>query len=98
MPELEHSVWRPHEGQGVAVYGLHQNEPAQALQDFIEQTGVTFPVLSDQGTLGQLSFPAGTGYPYPRDVIIGKDLTIHSIRNSFNVEEVNALIEQLLDE
>ena len=82
----------------MVVIGLHQDEDAAQLAAFIEQTGVTFPIVSDQGSLAQLDFPIGVGYPYPRDVVVGKDLTIHAIKNSFDVEEMDALISQLLAE
>ena len=99
MPDIDANVWAPYRDDGVLVYGLHSGESPQQIADFIEQTGVTYPVvLDEQGTRLEFSFPSGVGYPYPRDVVIGKDLTVHSIRNSFNVEEVRELIERLLAE
>lgn len=82
------------------VFGLYRNsENPSLLSDFREQTGVTFPFVADlNGTLSLLAFPPGVGYPYPRDVVIGKDLTVHSIKNSFDVAEMDALIQQLLRE
>ena len=77
---------------------MQPGESAKALADFIKQTGITFPVKSSNGTEGLFAYPSGVGYPYPRDVIIGKDLTVRSIRNSFNVKEVDALVQQLLKE
>ena len=59
---------------------------------------MTFPLLPHQGTLGQFAFPPGVGYPYPRDIVVGKDGTVHSIRNSFDVDEMTALIDALLAE
>ena len=78
------------------VYGIHPNESPQQLAAFLEQTGVSFPVVGDTSTKGQFAFPPGVGYPYPRDVVIGKDLTVRSIKNSFNVAEMDSLIQQLL--
>ena len=81
------------------VYGLHSNDPADLIADFIEQTGVTFPIVVDEAsTLGEFAYPQGVGYPYPRDVVVGKDLTVRSIRNSFDVHEMDTLIQQLLAE
>ena len=81
------------------VFGLHQGEDPNLLDDFQMQTGVTFPLMKDDGfTLNKVAYPQGVGYPYPRDVVIGKDLTIHSIKNSFDVDEMDALVQQLLDE
>ncbi len=78
---------------------MYSGEQAEALAAFVEQTGITFPVIQDESrTLRLFDFPPGVGYPYPRDVVIGKDLTVHLIRNSFNVDEVDALVQRLLRE
>ena len=69
------------------------------LTDFVEQTGISFPVVADENaTLWDFDYPQGVSYPYPRDIVVGKDLTIRSIRNSFNVEEMDGLVQQLLAE
>ncbi len=98
MPEIDNSIFQKYSGQGVIVYGIHPNDAADQVQDFIEQTGVTFPIVADRGTRREFAFPAGVGYPYPRDIVVGKDLTVHSIKNSFDVDEMDALIEALLAE
>ena len=80
------------------MIGIYGNERSDLLTAFREQTGVDFPMLKDRGTLNDFAFPPGVGYPYPKDVVIGKDLTIRSIKASFNVEEMDALVQQLLAE
>ncbi len=80
------------------VYGIYGLELQSALEDFAEQTGVTFPLVKDQNTLNKFAFPDGVGYPYPRDVVIGKDLTVRSIKNSFDQNYMDELIQQLLAE
>ena len=47
-------------------------------------------------TLGMLAFPPGVGFPYPRDVLVGPDGRIVSIRNSFPLDELEATIDDLL--
>ena len=97
LPEIETSVWQRYGDDDVLVFGVHPGDPPAAIADFIEQTGVTFPILADPGYSGSLfAWPEGVGYPYPRDIVVGKDLTVHSIKNSFNVEEMDALIQTLL--
>jgi hypothetical protein len=98
LPDIESSIWQKYADQGVLVYGIHQNESPALLADFLEQTGVTFPIEADRGTLSKLAFPPGVGYPYPRDVVIGKDLVVRSIKNSFNASEMDALVQSLLAE
>lgn len=92
-------MWQRYKDAGVLVYGLHPQESPQALAAFLQQTGVTFPVVADTGgSLSKFDFPPGVGYPYPRDIVIGKDLRVRSIQNSFNVDEMDTLIQSLLAE
>ncbi len=98
MPDVEASIWQAYKDQGVLVYALHPGDDPQQIADFVTQTGITFPVLNSMGTLGKFDFPPGVGYPYPRDIVIDKQGTVRSIRNSFDVDEMTALIEQLLAE
>lgn len=99
MPDLDQSIQQPYGDQGVSVFGIYSNEDPGLIQDFQAQTGVSFPLVSDpQYSLSNFAFPPGVGFPYPRDVIIGKDLTVRAIRNSFNVEEMQTLVQELLAE
>jgi hypothetical protein len=82
----------------VIVFGLHPGEDPSILADFVAQTGITFPVVDSHDTLSRFAYPPGVGYPYPRDVVIGKDMTIRSIKNSFNIEELDGLVQTLLAE
>lgn len=99
FPDIESSVYQRYAGDDILVFGIHGGDPPAHVQAFIEQTGVTFPVLPDENnSRGLFSFPGGVGYPYPRDVVIGKDLRVRSIKNSFDVHEMDALIQALLAE
>lgn len=74
-------------------------EPGALVDDFREQTGVTFRFVPDETfSLGQFAFPPGVAFPYPRDVVVDRDLTIRSIKNSFDADEMTALVEALLAE
>jgi len=97
LPDVE-ALAREFSGQPLLVFAIHSGEPAEQLEDFLEQTGLTLPLVRDEGTLYQFDYPDGTNYPYPRDVIVGKDGTIRSIKNSFNPDEARALVEALLEE
>ncbi|MFT5431543.1 MAG: peroxiredoxin [Myxococcota bacterium] len=78
------------------VFGIHPGDPPKLIGDFVSQTGITFPILTDSGTLGQLDFAPGVSYPYPRDVVVDKNGVVRSIKNSFDVTEMVGLIEELL--
>jgi peroxiredoxin len=99
FPDLE-QLARDHDDDDLFVVGLYRpSESPDLLDAFREQTGVTFPLVADApNTSGQLAFPAGVGFPYPRDVVIGPDLRIRAIRASFNADELDALVRTLLAE
>ena len=72
----------------------------EALIQFEEQMGVTFPILYDQDIAVQLEFyelekiiPS----PYPKDWIIGVDGVIRYVNNKFDAEEMLWIIEEELD-
>jgi hypothetical protein len=98
LPDIEASIWQKYQGEDVLVYALHPGDDPAQLNDFVAQTGITFPVVHAQNTRGLFSFPAGVGYPYPRDVVIGKDRRIRAIKNSFNPVEMDTLVQSLLQE
>ena len=97
MPDIDTAIWQPYQDQGVLVFGLHPNDPAPLVADFQEQTGVSFPLIADQNTKNLFAYPPGSNYPYPRDVVIGPDGRIELIKNSFDVVEMTALVESLLE-
>jgi peroxiredoxin len=96
LPDIDAAIAQPYQGQGVLVFGVHPSDPEALVADFVEQTGVSFPVVRDQSTRGRFAYPPGTNFPYPRDVVIGKDGVVRSIKNSFNAQEMQALVEDLL--
>ena len=98
MPDIEQSIHLPFSDQDLLVYGLYGSEYPEDLQDFADQVQVTFPLIDNHDTRASFNYPVGVGYPYPRDIVIGKDLTVHAIRNNFDVEEMTALVEALLAE
>lgn len=98
MPDIDSTIWQKYKDQDVLVFGIHRGENPDLLADFVAQTGVTFPIVRDNDTLYLWAFPPGVGYPYPKDIVIGKDLTVRAIKASFDVGEMDALIGQLAAE
>ena len=86
-------------GQNVLIYGIHPSwESSSLVGDFVQQTGITYPVVPDNDTMWRFAYPPGANFPYPREVIIDKNLVIRSIESTFDVEEVQQVIDQLLSE
>ena len=98
FPDLEQTIHQHYSTDEVRVVGIYPAiEPAVLVQDFQEQTGVTFPLVVDETfSIARVEVPRGTDFPFPRDVVIDQDLVIRSNKNSFDSAEMRALIDELL--
>jgi len=90
-------VWKPFKSKDVMVLGVHSGESKKLLNDFVKQTGVTYPIVGQSGWVS-FNFPPGTGYPYPKDVVFDKKGVVRSIKSSFSTEEIKALVQKLMNE
>jgi peroxiredoxin len=78
---------------GVNGGGLLGGDDGPRIDAFIRQTGVTFPVVMDQGQT-QLYDQGPAISPYPVDVVIDRDGTIRAI---FTEYDADALLEAVND-
>ncbi len=75
------------------------SEVAKDVAGFIKQNGLTFRMVKDVNkTYNKVKFPHGVLAPYPREIIVDKNLTIRALRSSFNIKEVDSIIQKLLKE
>lgn len=81
---------------GLAGRGLFGSENATTVGNFIEQTGVTFPVLMSDDTYVEYGGDDDGISPYPLDVIIDRDGTITYLRREFDGDAMVAEVERLL--
>lgn len=83
---------------GLSGSGLQGGETPQTVENFREQTGVTFPLLLDDTTKSKYAFPDGVISPYPIDVIVDKQGTIRYLRHEYDPAAMTEVIEALLAE
>ena len=76
--------------------GLFGNESADTIEGFIEQTGVTFPILRGDTTYRNYANPDGAISPYPLDVIIDREGRITYLRHEYDGDAMVAEVERLL--
>ena len=64
------------------------------IADFIDQTGIRFPVVYDEGTLlNEIAFPTSLS-PFPRQVLIDADGTLQYVASEYSDTDLrNALSE-----
>ena len=95
MPDIDEHIWDVYRDRGVLVYGLHADDDPQLLADFVEQTGITFPIVHSQLTILDFDFPV-VGYPFPRQVLIDKNRTVRDIKHDLDVQTLATDIDALL--
>ncbi|MCH7763559.1 MAG: T9SS type A sorting domain-containing protein [Candidatus Marinimicrobia bacterium] len=73
------------------------NEPIEVIENFIEDQGITFPVLRDNaGVYSSYNIPGGQS-PYPRDYIIDGHGILHLAKTEYDPGEMINVIERLFD-
>ncbi len=90
------------EGPRLVVYGLVGNGAPGTLDevvlDFIEQSGVSFPVMYDaDGTYSEYDRSEATA-PYPLDVIVDPDGVVAYVAAEYDPDAMAAVIDGLLQE
>lgn len=81
---------------GLSGRGLFGNESTATLGNFVEQTGVTFPILRGDDTYFDYADPEDAISPYPLDVIVDRNGNIAYLRREFDAEAMVQTIDRLL--
>ena len=100
FPDLEQQIWQPLKDQGVTVIGvdtggLFGQDDATRVRDFIAKTGVSFPVVLDQGQSDYFSSSPGIS-PYPYDVIVDRNGVVVSIMTQYDPDALRAVVDAAL--
>lgn len=83
---------------GLSGRGLFGNESTSTLAGFVDQTGVSFPILRGDNTYFDYADPDGAISPFPLDVIVGPDGNIAYLRREFDLDAMVMTIERLLQQ
>ncbi len=92
---MEESIWQEYKNEEFMILGI-SNESIQRLESFIEDQGITFPVLQDQsGVYGRYNQP-GSQSPYPRDFIVDPEGILRYAATEYDPGAMIQIIESLL--
>ncbi len=83
---------------GLSGSGLLGTESAQTVENFRDQTGVSFPLLLGDTSKSKYAHPDATISPYPIDVIVDRQGTIRYLRHEYDPAAMDAVLEGLLGE
>lgn len=81
------------------VWGIASLEEEETVQAFVDQHGLTYPILMDEdGAVNEayaqvLAFPSAA---YPQDWIIGNSGTVIYVNNGFELDAMITAIESQL--
>jgi len=73
------------------------NQPISTIENFIEDQGITFPVLHDINNVRGLYNIPGSQSPYPRDFIIDADGVVRLAKTEYDPAAMLHVLEILLD-
>ncbi len=79
----------------VGVNSRQLNDPLPQIENFIQLTGVTFPVVQDEGSFDQYAWEFGLA-PYPRQVLLDGDRRITYMASAHDPVALAAAVEELL--
>ena len=100
FPDLEQQIWQPLRNRGVTVIGvdtggLYGKDDATRVRDFIAKTGVSFPVVLDQGQSDYFSASPAIS-PYPYDVVVDRSGVVVSVMSRYDPGALRAAVDAAL--
>ena len=106
LSDLETSIWQSFPQDSVTLVGITSVNQSQ-IDQFLEDTGITYPILQDESSNG--SGPGGfggvvyddyyipnQGSPYPRDFIVDQNGILVYANNEMDTDYMIYIIEELL--
>ena len=92
MPHIESEIWQKHKSNlNFVLYGIDREEPAETILDFVNKTGVTYPIgLDPKADIFALYAEREAGIT--RNVIIDKEGKIVMLTRLFDMEEFNRMV------
>jgi len=102
---METAIWQNFNQEEVIFVGISNTNSQSVISNFVEENGLTFPILYDSGSSGgvqggdtyDLYYMPNDGSPYPRDFVIDQEGIIVYANNEIDTEwmiyEINNLID-----
>ena len=102
---METAIWQNFNQEEVILVGISNTNSQSTISNFVEENGLTFPILYDSGSSGgvqggdtyDLYYMPNDGSPYPRDFVIDQEGMIVYANNEIDTEwmlyEINNLID-----
>ena len=80
---------------GIATGGLSSGETEETLQAFLDQTGVTFPIVWDNDSYNNYDWPPAIS-PYPRQALVDREGIITYLAAEYQAQALDDAIRAAL--
>jgi len=84
IPHIEKEIWQPLKQKGVAIVGVNYKEKPTMAQKAVDEIGLTYPVVLDEGGEVFNKFARGG---VTRNIVLDKDLNIIFLTRLFDQKE-----------
>ena len=84
----------------MVVYGIASDDEPEEAQTFVEALGLTYPILIDEGGVVHSEYSMLSAFStaaFPQDWVVGTDGRIVYANNTFEPDEMRAIIERELE-
>ena len=106
LSDMETAIWNAFNTLGndeFAFVGISNTNNTSVINSFVEESGLTFPILYDPGSSGgvqggdtyDMYYMPNDGSPYPRDFIIDQQGVIAYANNEIDTEWMIYVINEL---
>ena len=100
---METAIWQNFLSDGIQMVGISNTNNQNIINQFVEENGLTFPILFDAGSSGgvqggdtyDLYYMPNDGSPYPRDFVIDQDGIIAYANNEIDTEWMLFVLDEL---
>ena len=95
MPFIESDIWQKHKDNAdFALFGIDRDEPLETVMEFIEQTGITYPMALDPGA-DIFALFAERQAGITRNVIVDREGRIVMLTRLYDEEEFAAMCKKI---
>ena len=103
---METTIWQTYPQDEVIVVGIINTSNQNQIDNFIEENGITFPILFDPGSPGGVQggntyndyYMPNDGSPYPRDFIVDKEGVLQYANNEIDTEWMHYVLNECISE
>jgi hypothetical protein len=93
---MEQTLWQAYQDEDFILFGINFNENEQTVREFVDNLGLTFPILLDSGQVYTRYRIEFCHSPFPQDYIIDQDGIIAYKACEYFPDSMVAVVEELL--